>query len=131
MARRTLPPGSQELFESERRFRLLVEGVTDYAIFMLDLNGVITNWNVGAERIHGYTADEIVGLNFSRFYSTEDSAAGLPEVALTTARDAGKYASQGWRLRKDGSRFFASVVIDPIYDAGTLVGYAKITRDVT
>ena len=131
MARKTSPPRSQELFESERRFRLLVEGVVDYAIFMLDPDGVITNWNAGAERIHGYGADEIVGLNFSEFYTAADREAGLPEQALATARREGKYAHEGWRLRKDGTRFFASVVIDPIYDAGALVGYAKITRDVT
>jgi len=134
MARkRSTPPrsGSPELFESERRFRLLVEGVVDYAIFMLDLDGVITNWNAGAERIKGYAADEIVGQHFGIFYTPEDRAAGLPARSLETARREGKYAAEGWRVRKDGTRFFASVVIDAIYDAGTLVGFAKITRDIS
>src|SRR5579872_1105378 len=131
MARRTSPRGSQQLFESEHRFRLLVEGVVDYAIFMLDPNGVITNWNAGAERIYGYLANEIVGLNFSQLYAPEDRAPRLPERALATARDDGKYTAESWRLRKDGTRFFASVVIDPIYASGVLMGYAQITRDVT
>jgi PAS domain S-box-containing protein len=131
MARNIPSRGSQQLFESERRFRLLVEGVVDYAIFMLDPNGVIANGNAGAERIHGYGAGEIVGLNFSRFYTAEERDAGLPEKALATARGEGKYAAEGWRLRKDGTRFFASVVIDPIYDSGKFVGFAEITRDVT
>jgi PAS domain S-box-containing protein len=121
----------QDLFDSERIFRLLVEGVIDYAIFMLDPLGTITNWNAGAERIHGYLANEIVGQRFDVFYTPEDRQIGLPDRSLETARSEGKYAAEGWRLRKDGTRFLASVVIDAIYDAGTLVGFAKITRDVT
>jgi PAS domain S-box-containing protein len=122
---------SQGLFDSERRFRLLVEGVVDYAIFMLDPSGIITNWNAGAGRIKGYQADEIIGQHFSIFYTPEDREAHLPERALETARRDGRYAAEGWRMRKDGTRFLASAVIDAIYDAGVLIGFAKITRDVT
>ncbi len=117
--------------ESERRFRLLVERVTDYAIYMLSPEGRMTNWNAGAERIKGYAASEIIGQHFSRFYTAEDIAAGLPEMALATARRDGHYEAEGWRCRKDGSRFWASAVVDAIYDEGKLIGFAKITRDLT
>jgi PAS domain S-box-containing protein len=117
--------------ESERRFRLLVQGVSDYAIYMLSPAGEVTNWNRGAERIKGYSASEIVGEHFSRFYTPEDTASGLPEKALNIARQQGRYEAEGWRQRKDGSRFWAGVVIDAIYDDGKLVGFAKITRDLT
>ncbi|RDI55074.1 hybrid sensor histidine kinase/response regulator [Microvirga subterranea] len=120
------------LQESEERFRRLVQGVTDYAIYMLDPTGQVTNWNMGAQHIKGYLADEIVGQHFSKFYTPEDRAAGLPQRALETARTAGKFEAEGWRLRKDGTRFWASVVIDPIYDdQKNLIGFAKITRDIT
>jgi PAS domain S-box-containing protein len=120
------------LFESEQRFRLLVQGVRDYAIYMLDENGFITNWNSGAESIKGYSADEIVGQHFSRFYTDEDRARGEPQFALETAMREGKYEREAWRVRKDGSLFWASVVIDPIFDEkGRHVGFAKITRDIT
>ena len=120
------------LAESERRFRLLVEGVTDYAIFMLDETGVVTNWNTGAQRIKGYTPDEIIGEHFSRFYTEEDRAAGLPERALDAARREGRYEAEGWRVRKDGTRFWAMVVIDAIRDEqGRVIGFAKVTRDMT
>ena len=120
------------LVESERRFRLLVDSVVDYAIFMLDLSGVITNWNTGAARIKGYTAEEAVGTHFSRFYTKEDRSRGLPAVALETARREGKYETEGWRLRKDGGRFWASVLLEPVYsETGDLIGFAKITRDIT
>jgi PAS domain S-box-containing protein len=117
--------------ESERRFRLLVQGVTDYAIFMLNPEGQVTNWNTGAERIKGYTAAEIVGQHFSRFYTREDAESGLPARALATAGRTGRYEAEGWRCRKDGTRFWASVVIDAIHDAGELIGFAKITRDLS
>ncbi|MFA6267912.1 MAG: PAS domain S-box protein [Pseudolabrys sp.] len=114
------------------RYRLLVEAVTDYAIYMLDPAGIVTSWNPGAERFKGYSANEIIGLHFSRFYSEEDRAAGLPERALRMAREEGKFEAEGWRIRKDGSRFWAYVVIDPIrMPNGDIVGYAKITRDLT
>jgi PAS domain S-box-containing protein len=122
----------QALLESERRFRLLVQGVTDYAIFMLDPEGRVTDWNAGARRIKGYEAREIVGQHFSRFYTEEDRAAGVPRRALAQVRETGKFEAEGWRVRKDGSRFWASVVIDTIHDEdGALVGFAKVTRDIT
>ncbi|WP_134497257.1 hybrid sensor histidine kinase/response regulator [Microvirga pakistanensis] len=120
------------LRESEERFRLLVQGVTDYAIYMLDPQGHVSNWNPGAQRIKGYTEDEIRGQHFSRFYTDEDRATGLPRRALETAAREGKFEAEGWRVRKDGTRFWASVVIDPIYnDQKRLIGFAKITRDIT
>jgi len=121
----------RDLFESERSFRLLVEGVADYALYMLDPNGIITSWNIGGERIKGYSPEEILGQHFSRFYTETDRANGKPARALGIARDKGRYEEEGWRVRKDGTFFWASVVIDPIYEDDTLVGFAKITRDIT
>jgi len=122
----------QALLESERRFRILVQGVTDYAIYMLDPEGKVTNWNAGAQRIKGYAPDDIIGSHFSSFYTPEDFAAGVPARALETARATGRYEAEGWRVRKDGTRFWASVVIDAIRDDhGELIGFAKITRDMT
>jgi PAS domain S-box-containing protein len=117
--------------ESERHFRLLVQGVSDYAIYMLSPTGHVSSWNVGAERIKGYTAAEIIGEHFSRFYTQEDLDAGVPDRALERARQDGRYEAEGWRRRKDGTRFWAGVVVDAIYDDGKLVGFAKITRDLT
>ena len=118
--------------DTERRFRLLVDAVTDYAIFMLDAGGRVVNWNPGAQRIKGYTAAEITGQHFSRFYSAEDVAMGVPERMLRTAIEQGRAEAEGWRVRKDGSRFWASVVISAIRDAdGQLIGFAKVTRDLT
>jgi PAS domain S-box-containing protein len=120
------------LRESEERFRHLVEGVTDYAIYMLDSNGLVTNWNAGAERIKGYRADEIVGQHFSKFYTEQDRERGEPARTLDTARSTGRYEKEGIRVRKDGTRFWAHVVVDAIRDdAGQLIGFAKITRDIT
>ena len=114
------------------RYRLLIEAVTDYAIYMLDPSGIVTSWNPGAQRFKGYTAAEIIGQHFSRFYSEEDQKAGLPARALETAKREGKFESEGWRIRKDGTRFWASVVIDPIrLPSGETIGFAKITRDLT
>jgi PAS domain S-box-containing protein len=122
----------QQPLSDEQRFQYLIEGIRDYAIYMLDPNGVVSSWNTGAQRFKGYTAQEIVGRHFSRFYTAEDQAAGLPANALATALAEGKYESEAWRVRKDGTHFWASVVIDPIYDeSGALLGYAKVTRDVT
>jgi PAS domain S-box-containing protein len=121
----------QDLFESERIFRLLVEGVADYAIYMIDPNGIVTNWNIGGQRIKGYLPEEIVGQHFSRFYTPADQAGGKPARALKIAREEGRYEEEGWRVRKDGSFFWASIVIDPIKEDGRLIGFAKITRDVT
>ncbi|MCW2290416.1 diguanylate cyclase (GGDEF)-like protein/PAS domain S-box-containing protein [Pseudomonas sp. BIGb0408] len=118
--------------EQERRFRLLVQGVTDYAIYMLDPQGHVENWNAGAERAKGYKAEEIVGQHFSVFYTPEDREAGLPAKGLETARSEGRFEAEGVRLRKDGSPFWTSVVIDAIYDDDRqLIGFAKITRDIT
>jgi PAS domain S-box-containing protein len=120
------------LRESERQFRLLVSNVTDYALYMLDPNGIITSWNAGAERIKGYTADEIIGQHFSRFYTERDRAAGMPMRALFTAATEGHFEAEGWRVRKDGNLFWANVVLQPIRDEnGDLIGFAKITRDIT
>ncbi len=120
------------LRESEQRFSLLVQGVTDYAIFMLSPAGEVTNWNVGAERIKGYSRDEILGKHFSCFYTEEDRVAGLPAQTLATAGSEGRFEREGWRVRKDGTRFWAHVVVDAIRDeAGRLVGFAKVIRDVT
>jgi PAS domain S-box-containing protein len=129
MARKDTP--KRGLFESERRFRLLVEGIIDYAIYMLDPTGLIINWNAGAKRIKGYEAAEVVGRHFGMFYLPEDREAGMPIQSLTTAREQGKFEAEGWRLRKDGTKFLASVVIDAIYEDGQLIGFAKITRDIT
>src|SRR3954454_16245222 len=117
---------------NERRFQLLVDRVRDYAIFMLDPQGVVSSWNAGAQRFKGYTAGEIIGQHFSCFYSPEDQQAGAPQQALAIALAEGMFETEGWRVRKDGSRFWASVVIDPIRDdTGDLIGFAKITRDIT
>ncbi|MFL5130871.1 MAG: PAS domain S-box protein [Microvirga sp.] len=122
----------EALRESEERFRLLVQGVTDYAIYMLDPQGHVTNWNAGAQRIKGYTESEILGCHFSQFYTDEDLATELPRRALETAAREGKFEAEGWRVRKDGTRFWANVIIDPIRnDRGELIGFAKITRDIT
>jgi PAS domain S-box-containing protein len=122
----------QALFESEQRFRMLVQAVRDYAIYMLDTDGRITNWNAGAEAIKGYRADEIIGEHFSRFYTEEERDRGVPKLALETALKEGTYEREGWRVRKDGSLFWASVVIDPIFGAhGEHIGFAKVTRDIT
>ena len=116
----------------DRRFQLLVASINDYAIYLLDLDGHVTSWNPGAERFKGYTADEIMGQHFSVFYTEEERSAGVPARALREAREDGKFEAEGWRVRKDGTRFWASVVIDPVRDeAGTLIGFAKITRDMS
>jgi PAS domain S-box-containing protein len=128
-ARRAL---QQELHEAERQFRILVESITDYGIYMLDSEGRVTTWNSGAQRIKGYRAEEIIGQHFSRFYTEEDREAGVPAENLRRAAEQGKVLTEGWRVRKDGSRFAANIVVEAIRDAaGRLVGYAKITRDVT
>lgn len=120
------------LAESERQLRLLVRSVVDYALFMLDPNGIVSSWNSGAERIKGYVADEIIGRHFSCFYTPPERLAGTPRKALETAAATGRYEAEGLRVRKDGSQFWAHVIIDAIRDEdGSLVGFAKITRDVT
>jgi PAS domain S-box-containing protein len=122
----------QALRQSEERFRLLVQGVTDYAIYMLDPQGIVASWNPGARRFKGYTEEEIIGQHFSRFYTEEDRQTDLPRRALETAIREGKFEQEGWRVRKDGTRMWAHVVIDPIRDEqGSLIGFAKVTRDIS
>lgn len=122
----------EELRRSQEEFRLLVQSVTDYGIYMLDPEGNVATWNAGAQRIKGYTQEEIVGQHFSRFYTEEDRAAGVPQRALATALHEGRFENEAWRVRKDGTRFWASIVIDPVREPdGTLRGFAKITRDIT
>src|SRR5689334_14256757 len=125
-------PGPGTLHASEQRFRLLVESVIDYAIFMLDPDGRVATWNAGAERIKGYTAEEIVGQHFSRFYPQEAVDRGWPAHELKVARAEGRFEDEGWRVRKDGSQFWANVVITALHDdAGQFLGFSKITRDLT
>jgi PAS domain S-box-containing protein len=120
------------LRESEEKFRLMVEAVKDYAVFMLDPTGRIASWNPGAERIKGYRAEEILGVHFSRFYPREEVEAGKPDRELAIAAEQGRYQEEGWRVRKDGTTFWASVTITPVLDAkGTLRGFAKVTQDLT
>jgi PAS domain S-box-containing protein len=122
----------EELRRTEERFRLLVETVQDYAIYMLDPAGIVTSWNVGAEHIKGYRTEEIIGQHFSRFFSAEDVERGEPEMELEVAVEQSRFSSEVWRVRKDGSRFWASVVITALHDQqGKLVGFSKITRDLT
>ena len=122
----------EKLSDSEEQFRHLVQGVTDYAIYMIDLEGHVSSWNEGARRIKGYEPEEIIGAHFSQFYSAEDRERDEPARALETARSEGRFIAEGWRVRKNGERFRASVVIDAIRDdAGRPIGFAKITRDIT
>jgi len=121
-----------KLRDSERHFKLLVQSVTDYAIYMLDPEGIVASWNAGAERIKGYKPHEIMGRNYAEFFTPEDREAGIPSNALRVAAEQGRYESQGWRLRKDGTRFWVLAVIDAVRDEqGELLGFAKITRDMT
>jgi PAS domain S-box-containing protein len=122
----------KELQLNEQQFRLLVEGVTDYAIYMIDPEGRVSSWNAGAQRIKGYQPQEIIGEHFSRFYTEEDRETEEPKKALSAATREGRFEKEGWRIRKDGTRFMAHVVIDAIRDdKGELLGFAKITRDIT
>jgi PAS domain S-box-containing protein len=122
----------EELRQSEARFRLLVERVGDYAIFMVDPAGLVASWNAGAERIKGYRENEILGRHFSCFYSGEDQDAGKPQMELRVAASEGGFEDEGWRIRKDGSRFWANVVITALRDPHErLLGFSKITRDLT
>ncbi len=122
----------ERLRHSEERFRLLVEGVSEYAIFMLDVNGLVATWNAGAQRIKGYEAEEIIGQHFGRFYPPEALESGWPEHELRVAAAEGRFTDEGWRVRKDGSRFWAQVTLTALRDpAGRLRGFAKLTRDLT
>lgn len=119
------------LIRQSRQLELLIMGVVDYAIYMLDPNGNIASWNSGGARIKGYDAEEVIGRHFSIFYTEEDVEAGVPAAALARAASTGQFEAEGWRVRKDGSRFWASVVIDAIREDGELLGFAKVTRDIT
>lgn len=121
----------ERLRQSEERSRLLIEQVKDYGIFMMDDRGRIISWNEGARRIKGYTAEEIVGKYFSIFYTEDDKLNGKPAMELRVAREEGKYEEEGWRVRKDGSKFWANIVVTPIFLNGALIGYSKVTRDLT
>jgi PAS domain S-box-containing protein len=122
----------EQLRQSQEQFQLLVQNVTDYALYLLDVDGRVSNWNLGAQRIKGYLPEEIVGRHFSTFYTPEDLATGEPKKALQTALRDGRFEKEGWRVRKDGTRFWAHVVIDTVRNAeGVLIGFAKITRDIT
>ena len=129
---RKLTPPPRAADADDGRYRLLVDAITDYAIYMLDPDGVVTSWNAGAERFKGYTAPEVIGRHFSLFYTEEDIARGVPATALQTSERTGKFEAEGWRVRKDGTRFWAHVIIDPIRSpSGALLGFAKVTRDLT
>jgi PAS domain S-box-containing protein len=122
----------EELRESEARFRLLVDSVRDYAIFMLDVDGNVRSWNAGAQALKGYNAEEIIGRHFSAFYTPEDSQAGMPAAELRAARQHGRAEREGWRVRKDGTLFWANVVVSAVYgNSGELIGFVKVTRDMT
>ena len=132
LAEEVLRRAEEVLRRSEEQFRLLVQGVTDYAIYMLTPEGEVSSWNAGAQRIKGYEPSEIIGQHFSRFYTEEDRADDLPRKALETAATEGRFEKEGWRVRKDGTRFWASVIIDAIHaEDRSLIGFAKVTRDVT
>src|SRR5262245_352231 len=127
-----ITPTSASGLDESRRFQLLIDAVVDYAIYMLDPDGIVTSWNQGAERIKGYPAHEVIGTHFERFFTPEDREFGKPRIALETARRVGRFESEGWRLRRDGSRFWALGVVDTIRgDFGQVIGFAKITRDMT
>lgn len=118
--------------QSEERFRLLVEGVTDYGVFMLDPDGMITSWNTGAQRLNGYTRDEIIGKHFSCFYSREDIEAGKPWEELAVARRLGRAEAEGWRVKKDGARYWSRAIVTALYgEGGRLRGFAKVTQDLS
>ena len=119
------------LTDPSRQLRLLIDSVRDHALYLLDPEGIVCSWNPGAERIKGYSADEAVGTHFSRFYLAADREAGEPQRLLRVAAQQGHAASEGWRVRRDGSLFRASVVIEPVVEAGELLGFVKITRDIT
>src|SRR5215207_8616882 len=120
------------MMTNEQRYQLLVDAVTDYALYMLDPDGRVATWNQGAARIKGYSADQIIGEHFSRFFTDDDVAKGLPARALSEAAREGRFEAEGWRVRKDGTRFWANAILDPIRsDNGELLGFVKITRDIT
>jgi PAS domain S-box-containing protein len=126
------PQSKLDGIDDARRLQLLIDAIVDYAIYVIDVDGTVRSWNSGAERLKGYSASEIIGKSFSLFYSPEDRARGLPQTALKIAAEIGSFSGKGWRVRKDGGRFWALVVLDAIRDEqGQLFGFAKVTRDIT
>jgi PAS domain S-box-containing protein len=123
-------PAESQLL-NDRQYRLLVNSITDLAIYMLDPDGFVVSWNPGAERLKGYNPLEILGCDFSLFYTAEERSSGEPQRALQIAASAGRFSSEGWRVRQNGSRFWASVIIDPVYEGAKLIGFAKVTRDIS
>ena len=117
--------------DPHHQLKLLIESVSDHALYLIDTHGIVCSWNPGAERIKGYSAAEVIGTHFSRFHLPGERDAGEPERSLDIASREGRYASEGWRLRRDGNRFRASVVIEPVFEAEVLVGFVKVTRDIT
>ena len=127
-----MAPKRIEDLDDARRLQLLVEGVVDYALYTISLDGLVVSWNSGARRLKGYEPAEIIGRPYATFFSAEDRERGLPATALHTAATVGRFEAEGWRIRKDGSRFWALAVVDAVRDeAGELIGFAKITRDMT
>jgi PAS domain S-box-containing protein len=126
------PQSKLEGIGDARRLQLLIDAIVDYAIYMIDVDGTVRSWNSGAEQLKGYLADEIIGKSFASFYTADDRTKGLPQTALKTAAETGRFSSEGWRVRKDGSHFWALIVIDAIRDErGQVIGFAKVTRDIT
>jgi len=123
--------GAVSNLDEGRQLRILINGVVDYAVYLLEPDGTIASWNPGGKRIKGYATSEVLGRNFSMFYTAEDVADRVPQQALRTATENGRYESEGWRVRKDGTRFWASVVIDAIHEGDELIGFAKVTRDIS
>src|SRR5689334_9141620 len=122
---------AQHLSDSHR-LKFFIDAVADYAIYSLDADGFVTSWNAGAEKIKGYAASEILGQHYSRFFTAEDQAAGVPARMLAAAKAEGRYEAEGWRVRKDGTRFWSNGLVQRVLDRnGVLLGYAKITRDIT
>ncbi|KAF1017355.1 MAG: hypothetical protein GAK31_00619 [Stenotrophomonas maltophilia] len=119
------------LTDPSRQLRLLIDSVRDHALYLLDPDGIVCSWNPGAERIKGYRAEEVIGTHFGRFYLAAECDAGEPERLLRLAERDGRHAGEGWRLRRDGAPFRASVVIEPVIEQGRLLGFVKITRDIT
>ncbi len=126
-----LPPSSIQALDDTRRLQLLIDGITDYAVYLIDRDGRVASWNTGARRLKGYDFSEIVGKPYATFFTPEDRERGLPELALKTAAASGRWEQEGWRVRKDGTRFWATAVLDAVYDGDALIGFAKVTRDVT
>src|SRR5580698_5991064 len=125
-----MPPNNIQSLADTRRLQLLIDAVTDYAIYLISVDGRVMSWNTGAARLKGYEATEIIGQPYATFFTEEDRRHSVPDTALQTARTKGHWEGEGWRVRKDGTRFWAMAVLDAVHeDNGDLIGYAKVTRD--